>query len=445
MSRSDQKGSTALKTTLIDLLVLCHPELIPRVSWIDLCLKVGVDPGELVRAESTTCMSKILEATEPAKSPNIKLAASKAAAELAFVAPETILPILNRQIQDDLDPSLLEKIGPTEAAIYRTPEGTAFIDVLSKKSQDQTLNRKAKDYDTLKWEEELRAQLAQKKGQTKKLTAEEQAKVNAQLAKEAVIRREVTAINAKLRRGAGIISSLATGPPTDADIWMTEAVEKLLRAIDAGAGLITGDSLTVAFLHCSQRISTRLGALRPFVGVAILRAIGGGQLPEGFDEEPLGGMDIYYLLSRHITDLLDLVTRILYRLRFIAEQRAFDTVSLAYMLPLLFIILEKGGAGKQDPEEADEQIVLAIDSLSLHTDACMWSVRVNLLSETDAFSRLQRASSPPSHPLNPDPVFAEIYTALQAYQGLPLGFLQKRRPQHFYGGDSSPRPRRYRS
>lgn len=160
--------------------------------------------------------------------------------------------------------------------------------MLSKKAP-VAIDKNTKDYDTLKWEEELRAQLAQKKGQTKKLTADEQTKVNAQLAKESIIRQEVAAVERKMRRGVGIIQSLATGPPTEAEQWMGPAVNLLIQVIRAGAGLILGDLPAMAFIRCSQRISTRLGALRPFVGVATLRTIGSIQLPEDYQGEDLGG------------------------------------------------------------------------------------------------------------------------------------------------------------
>ena len=117
-------------------------------------------------------------------------------------------PLIVAQIKRDLDSSQLEHIGPQEAAIYRTPDSTVFVDVLSKSGPAQDISKNTKDYDTLKWEEELRAQLAQKKGQSKKLTSEEQAKVNAQLRKESEIRKEVAQLDARFRRGIGIILSL---------------------------------------------------------------------------------------------------------------------------------------------------------------------------------------------------------------------------------------------
>lgn len=62
----------------------------------------------------------------------------------------------------------------------------------------------------------------------------------------------------------------------------------------------------------------------------------------------------------------------LYRLRFLSEQRPLDTVSLAYCFPLLFLVLEKGGIGKPSAEEADEQLILAIEVLAFHTNSCKY-------------------------------------------------------------------------
>jgi hypothetical protein len=269
------------------------------------------------------------------------------------VAPDAALPVIVKQFSQDLDPKQLESVGPVEAAIFRTPEGTAYVDVLSKKAP-VAIDKNTKDYDTLKWEEELRAQLAQKQGKAKKLTPDEQAKVNAQLAKESAIRKEIASTERNMKRGVGIIQSLATGPPTEAEQWMGPAVDLLIHSIRAGAGLLLGDLPATSLIACSQRVSNRLGVLRPFIGVATLRTIGSIQLSDEYEQEDLG----------------DLVTRVLYRLRFLSEQRPLDTVSIAYCLPLIFLVLEKGGIGKASPEEADEQLVLAFECLSFHANSC---------------------------------------------------------------------------
>lgn len=281
----------------------------------------------------------------------MKKAAHSAAADLAFVAPDTIIPRLLELIGHDLNAEQLKDVGPVEAAIFRTPEGTCFVDVLAKKSQ-QVVNKNNKDYDILKWEEELRGQLEKKKGQQKKLTPEENAKVNAQLKKETQIRESIREIEAKLLRGIGIIRSLVTGPPTDAAQWLGPAVSLLLGAMDAGANLITGDAAPLAFITCSEKVTTRLASMRPFVGIAALR-LRDVSLSENYSEEPLE----------------DLVTRLLYRLRFAGEQRPFDSVSLIYVLPLVLDTLRKGGIGSTD-DDGDAQLVLALEFLALHTDVC---------------------------------------------------------------------------
>ncbi|KAG9242002.1 hypothetical protein BJ878DRAFT_405706, partial [Calycina marina] len=306
----------ARKNQMVSMFVLARPELIPRVSWINLCLRAQVDPGELARSSGNILVQQILDLTDfhetlsSHQSNAVKKAACNAAAELAFVAPDSMTTRIVELIQQDLDPQLLADIGPTEAAIYRTPEGTAFVDVLATKSQNYVPNKNVKDYDTLKWEEDLRAQLAQKKGQQKKLTPEENAKVNSQLKKEADIRLNIRHVVAKLLRGIGIIESLATGPPTEASLWMSPAVKALVDIISAGAGLLTGNVGSNAYIACSERLATRIGPLRRFIGIATLRALDVPQLLEELIQEPLEA----------------LVTRVLYRLRFSGEQRPFDTV-----------------------------------------------------------------------------------------------------------------------
>lgn len=283
------------------------------------------------------------------------------------------MPHLVRLIQDDLDTNRISKFTPTDAAIARTPEGTLFVDVLSTKTSQPLSAKSVKDYDTLKWEEELRAQLAQKKGQTqKKLTAEEQAKVKAQLEKEAKIREEVLRETKRIERGAGIVRGLATGPPIDADGWINAAVASLLSLARSNAGLFVGDAVSKAYIACSEKISSRLGTLRPFVGVATLRALGNTNLPPEMEVEPLGGQlfVICYDIPTDITCNLDLVTRILYRLRFTSEQLPLNTVSLAYALPLIFLVLSRNGIKEKKGEEEGEQVLLTLEFLSFHSSSC---------------------------------------------------------------------------
>jgi ABC-type branched-subunit amino acid transport system substrate-binding protein len=97
-------------------------------------------------------------------------------------------------------------------------------------------------------------------------------------------------IQDNLQRGVGIIHALATGPPTESERWIVQAVDMMQEIINAGAGLVLGESASLVYLDCSQSVSTRLGALRSFIGISTLRAMGVTQLPEEYTTEPLNGM-----------------------------------------------------------------------------------------------------------------------------------------------------------
>ncbi|KAI1079818.1 translational activator GCN1 [Whalleya microplaca] len=348
-----QRSPELLSEQMCSLLVLARNELIPRLNWIDLCLRVGLDPGSLAQTYEEDLIQQVIDKTSfSQKSKVIKAAACNAAADLAFVAPDVMTSRITELIRTDLATTELKEIGPVEAAIFRTPEGTAFIDVLAKKSQSLP-NKNTRDYDTLKWEEELRSQLAQKKGHQKKLTADEQAKVNAQLNKESEIRQSIQKLEARLLRGFGIIKSLTKTPPIEPNLWIGPSISALLEAMEAGAGQITGDAAPSAYLACSDRVTPRLGAIRPFIGVATLRALGITSLPENLTQEGLE----------------ELITRVLYRLRFAGEQRPFDAVSVIYILSLIFVIIRTGGIGTAS-EERDAQLVLAFEFLTFHTNVC---------------------------------------------------------------------------
>lgn len=234
---------------------------------------------------------------ESAKSRILCNAAFAAAADFAFVAPDVFTQLLVQQIMDDLDAGRLNQVGPTEAAIFRTPEGTAFVDVLASKDQSVPQNN-VKDRDILKWEADLRKQLAQKRGEQRKLTAAEQARVDAQLAKEADIRKMLRSVVVRLERGYGIIQGLALGPPTQAEEWLWISLNAVLGTIRGGSCLLTALAPSEAYLACAEKITLRLGSLRKFIGSATMRCLPMAQVPEEFTEEPIGGK----VLECHLVD-----------------------------------------------------------------------------------------------------------------------------------------------
>ena len=294
LSNQDTQTSESLQDCLIDLLVLNRPELLPSVSWIELCLNAGQDPGTLVAKRPKECIEQVISCLDINNASDrpieqVRIAACNTFAELAFVAPEAILPLLVDMIKADLDLEEFNKYSPQDFAIARTPDGTTFIDILSTRGPKEVLDKGSHEYELLKWEAEVRAQQAAKRGPQKKLTSEEQSKVNAQLAKETDIRKRVQQLERQLQRGIGTIRALALGPPTDAEIWISTSLKAIIDLIQAGVGLLLGTSANDAFMACSNLVTARLGPLRQFIGVATLRALGSSHLPDYLLQESLGG------------------------------------------------------------------------------------------------------------------------------------------------------------
>ena len=288
-----------LDKQLIEMLVLCRAELLPSTRWIDLCIRTGQDPGTLVRTHCSECLAHVNQVHADKKLRKIGQpldeAVSAAFAELAFVAPESVTNQLVQQAVNDLSTKDLQQFSSTDFAIARTPEGVAFVDVLSsKKNQDALPDKNSKDYNTLKWEDDVRKQLAQKKGQQQaKLSADDQAKVKAQLSKEAIIREKVLKLEENIHRGIVLILGLANSPPTTkVEIWLGPCIKSLLEIINCQVGLLVGSLANETYLACAQWVSSRLGLLRQSIGVVTLRAIGASELPKNLEEEPLGGQQL---------------------------------------------------------------------------------------------------------------------------------------------------------
>lgn len=359
-----------LEQQAIDTVLIYSPALIPGSDWIASCLRTGVDPGRVVSDNRKKLLDDILDqfqATDNVRWIAMELAARNATGTLAFVSPDSMTPLIIQSFSQDLDVDQLSGIGATEIAIAQTPEGVVFVDVLNDKTNNLLENKNIKDYDVLKWEEELRLQLSQKKGSRTKLSADQQARVNAQLSREVEIRQKILNVKRNVRRGAALVQGIAEGPPTDARAWMTPALTALLGTLRAGAALLGEHGLIHAYLACARRVAARLGVLRESIGVATLRSLGNLQLPPEYQVEPLG----------------DLVTRVLYRLRFAAEQWPFDAVSFSYMLPLILRVLEKGPIGQSSAEDSETQILLALEFLSFHMSICSdaYLPRIEILSQ----------------------------------------------------------------
>ena len=90
-----------------------------------------------------------------------------------------------------------------------------------------------------------------------------------------------------------------------------------------------------------------------------------------------------------------LVSRILYRLRALAEQLPLDAPTFALLAPLLKEIIFKGGLAVADDNEEDalEQLTLTLDFIKFHAAECK-SFVFPYSYELDRFCSLESCVSP---------------------------------------------------
>lgn len=348
-----------LEANISRLLIVAHHKLVDiKGGWTALCLRLGVRPDKLVDANGKSLFENILSLAKSAiasKDTNLLNACYSAAATLSFVNNDLITPLISEVITAGLSVEGLT-VSENDLKIWATPEGQlsseVFGDVNTKKYVE---NKNTKDYAEKKWEESVRKEIASKKGgpAKKKLTKEEQAKINVELAEESAIRARLVSFHSSASLSLGFISALSKlgeSVTWGLEIWFPSAVTSLVDLFLSPAFKLFDKEPVSIFLQLSNNITPRLDPIRKFVGIAILRTLNISVDPE-LSEEPLK----------------ELVTRVLYRIKFLSDQRPLDTVSLIYILPFVLKTIEgKGGVGTTVEDEIEEQTMLALDILAAH-------------------------------------------------------------------------------
>jgi hypothetical protein len=359
---------------LSDVIISAHNKNLSQSSstWISLVLSANVDPGYVAKIYHTQVIEKIADvlvhATEQTHDSGVFNAASEAASTMAFIDPSAVGPLLNVLFEKDLSSDFLKTLTSQDIEIFIASEGELVINVLDtrKKAVD---DKNSKDYATRKWEESVRKDIANKNQSTKKYTKEEQVLVDTQLAKESEIRKSVGSIYNQIRRSIAIIVALSNVEDfidNGKSHWVSAAGNGLLDILENSVTQdLIGPVATEAFLSLSNVISSRLGPLKYFVGVATLRIRGIGLLDNRFRHE----------------DVLDLISRLLFRIKFMSVQQPFDFITMIYTLPLLSKVLEQGKAvamknstkpvGKSEFVEEDkeeEQLMLVLEIISTHAE-----------------------------------------------------------------------------
>ncbi|KAL5483042.1 GCN1 [Sanghuangporus weigelae] len=347
-SFADESDPSEKERLLAELVLVAHQPALTSISgqlWIDLCQRAKVDPHQLVVQQKELLLALILSQI-PSKT------LESATTTLTFVAPEIILPPLIDQIKDDLSPECFASVSQEDVEIWKAPEGTLYRDVLTSRGNGST-TRKGKDAAIEKWEAELRASIASKKASgSKTLSKQEQEMVAEQLRIESGIRKRVSSIIAKVARGFLLLQAIVNAKVDELGIYFADLVNLLLvGAVDRG-GTLLGNEAADAYLDLGRYCANRLDSLRKWVGVATLRCHNPGVVADELKAEPLNA----------------LVLRVLYRIRTLSEQNAFDAATFSYIAALLSCVIEDDSAiGDEDEDEPLERIALIIAILNFHT------------------------------------------------------------------------------
>lgn len=360
------------RSNLKKLLVISHHESIKvKDTWVGLIQRSlhKIDIGELVKEDYENLLSSIYDDLTTVENTKMRLAMIKAIGVLNFIQPDLVAPKISEYIKSDLDYSKLQFIDLEALKIWKAKDGEVVVDVLNKAGAKQD-DKNSRDYETKKWEEELKRELAKKKAPARKLTKEEQILVNEQLDKEASIRRDVQNVVNDMNRAIDTIEELtknALQVENGVKYWYPIAINSLIDLIKQNQSFeLLNLRPILVYLDLSKLLSPRLGLLKKFIGVAILRFYNVEGLPENYMDEPL----------------LSLVGRLLFRIKILSDSAPLDSISLSYILPLLIKVLANGkviairNSSKQavtsefveeDPEE--EQLLLAIEIISAHAEA----------------------------------------------------------------------------
>nr|CAG8471118.1 10487_t:CDS:10 [Entrophospora candida] len=327
---SNNTDKTLIEELLIELIILAHHPMIAsqtdKYNWISLAQRAHLDPGKLVEKYSDHLLNIILEIFNTYdERTNFYKAALSAISTILFILKEQIIPLFLKQCKNNLDATLFDKIEEKDIDIWKTEEGTLF-------------------------------EIAKKKGsQTPKLTKDEQAAVNAQLKKESEIRNNVEQIRKKLVKGLDITDAMIDGSPETVEKYITKIMQLLFVVLKKSNNDLLGDKAVNTYLKLGLATSDQIEGIRRSIGLATLRAMDIKNIPDIWLQEPL----------EH------LVTRVLYRLRFISERSVLPPSSFTYCFPLIKYIVIKGGLGcdindENYNESVLEQITLGLDIISFH-------------------------------------------------------------------------------
>jgi hypothetical protein len=121
------------------------------------------------------------------------------------------------------------------------------LSVLASSKKDVV--EKGKDAELKKWDAETKKALASKKGPPP-LSKQEKALVDAQLAREQIVRDKVQSVRHSLRRGLAILRSILAAGVEQLGLYLSSIADCLLSGVLKNGFILVGEEAALTYLVC---------------------------------------------------------------------------------------------------------------------------------------------------------------------------------------------------
>lgn len=358
-------------------------------GWAGLCLLANQDPFKVINDNSDFIIeiyNNILSDSKLEMSSDYYEAIFKSFAYLTFINPAKmggkVVDIITNGF--DIEYNRLSEFDYESLEIFYCykGDGKPVIDVILKNDikKLEQMNKNSKDYESFKLDVEQRQKLKNqgKNSSKKSLTKDEQTKIDEQIVKEENIFKDITFMRTKKivpsLKLINALSAYVTLADTGMDQWFSVAIEKLLTLLkNDNYYLVFGEEPINVFFELAKSLPSQLeDHVKLFVAVATLRSLKITNIPANLTEEPL----------------LDLLSRVLYKLKFLTTRFPLNSTGLTFALPLLTYVLVEGkenaiknsklnhhavsvGNSAEDyvsEDKEEEHLLLSLEIISTHAE-----------------------------------------------------------------------------
>ena len=358
-------------------------------GWAGLCLLVNQDPFKVISENCDFIIdiyNNILSDSNLDMTTDYYNAIFKSFAYLTFINPDKmgakVVEILTTGF--DIDYNRLAQFDDESLEIFQSykGDGKPVIDIILKndiKKLDQ-MNKNSKDFESFKLDVEQRQKLKEqgKNSNKKQLTKDEQTKIDEQITKENSVYKDISFMRIeKITPSLRLINALSayvTLADTGMDQWFSLAIDKLITLLkNDNYFLIFGEEPLNVFFELANSLPAQLEEhVKLFVAVATLRSLKIKHIPSNLTEEPL----------------LDLLSRVLYKIKFLTNRFPLNSTGLTFALPLLTYVLVEGkenaiknsklnhhavsvGNSAEDfvsEDKEEEHLLLSLEIISTHAE-----------------------------------------------------------------------------